>query len=512
MKTQKTIVPNNQRIAKNTLFLYVRLAIVMLVNLYTTRAVLNALGVEDYGVYNVVCGFVALFGFLNTSITNGIQRFYNYELGRNDTNAVIKVYNTAFVIQVLVAVLLLVSIESIGVWYVNNKLVVDSTRLESANWIFQFSVVSLLLVVLQAPYSAAILAYEKMDYYAVVSVIDALIKLSIAIGIPYVFGDKLIAYGFLIMLVQIINIILYYGYCKKNFSMLKLRRGFDKSMFKSMLVFSGWNIFGSFAYVVKSQGVNVLLNAFFGTIVNAANGVATQIASAIQTFSANLVVAFRPQLIQSYASGDYQRTEKLMFSMSKISYILMCLIAIPVIVEINYILQLWLGKDSVPSNTAIFTILTIVSSMINTLNMPIVQVVHATGNMKKFQLATSLVVCSILPLAWICLKCGFSAISVFWVTMFMSGVNQCVCLIVLRSIFKYNVLQYIYQIVIPCFIISVVPSTIAYIVRNMFDVSLYRLFLTFLMSEVLILSLSILFFNKAEKTMLRTMINKFIKR
>ena len=191
-----SVAQNNQRIARNTLFLYMRLAIVMVVNLYTTRVVLNALGVEDYGIYNVVCGFVTMFGFLNTSMTGGIQRFYNYELGKNGTNAVVKVYNTALVIQMMVAILLAIILEGFGVWYLNCRMVIDVNRLVSANWVFQFSVISLLLLVMQTPYSAAILAYERMDYYAIVSVLDAVIKLGIAIGLPYAVGDKLAIYGF----------------------------------------------------------------------------------------------------------------------------------------------------------------------------------------------------------------------------------------------------------------------------------------------------------------------------
>ncbi len=497
-----SVAQNNQRIARNTLFLYMRLAIVMVVNLYTTRVVLNALGVEDYGIYNVVCGFVTMFGFLNTSMTGGIQRFYNYELGKNGTNAVVKVYNTALVIQMMVAILLAIILEGFGVWYLNCRMVIDVNRLVSANWVFQFSVISLLLLVMQTPYSAAILAYERMDYYAIVSVLDAVIKLGIAIGLPYAVGDKLAIYGFLIMLIQVGNVMLYYLYCKKNFPFLRLKFDYDKQLVRSMLSFSGWNIFGSFAYAVKGQGINVLLNAFFGTVVNAANGIASQISSAIQTFSTNLIVAFKPQLIQAYASGDYKRTEDLMFSMSKISYILMCLIAIPIIVEINYILQLWLGKDAIPENTAIFSSLTVFALMINTLNTPVVQVIHATGKMRNFQIATSLVVCSILPLSWICLKFGFDAVSVFWISIILAIVNQIVCLVVLHTHFRYGVMSYVLRIIVPCFVVTVVSYILSSIIASLLEESFVRVCLTILSSTLSILALFILFLNKTEKILL----------
>ncbi len=507
-----SVVQNNQRIAKNTIFLYLRMAIVMAVNLYTTRVVLNALGVEDFGIYNVVCGFVTMFGFLNTSMTGGIQRYYNYELGKNGTNAVVRVYNTALTIQMMVAVLLVIILEGFGVWYLNCRMVIDVNRLVSANWVFQFSVISLLLLVMQVPYSAAILAYERMDYYAIVSVLDAVIKLGIAIGLPYVVGDKLTIYGLLIMLIQVGNVMLYYLYCKKNFPFLRLKFDYDQQLMKSMLSFSGWNMFGSFAYAVKGQGVNVLLNAFFGTIVNAANGIASQISSAIQTFSANLVVAFKPQLIQTYASGSYQRTEKLMFSMSKISYILMCLIAIPIIVEIDYILQLWLGEDAIPDNTAIFSSLTVAALMINTLNTPVVQVIHATGKMRNFQIATSLVVCSILPLSWICLECGFESVSVFWVSIILAVVNQIVCLAVLHAYFKYSIRAYILDIVVPCIAVTVISYALSHIVASCMEESFGRVCLTTLCSTLSILVLFVLLLNKEEKSLLHGLLKKIIKK
>lgn len=499
---------NNKRIAKNTLFLYVRMAIVMAINLYVTRVVLDVLGVSDYGVYNVVCGFVSMFGFLNTSMANGIQRFYNYELGKNGEDAVVKVYNTALIIQFVLAVGIVILTETIGLWYVNTKMVISPERIVAANWIFQFSVLSLVFVIMQIPYSAAILAYEKMDYYAIVSIIDVLMKLSIVLILPHLSGDSLILYGLLMMAISILNFILYYVYCHKKFHRLRFERIFDKSLFKSMLGFSGWNLFGSFAYVVKGQGVNVLINSFFGTAVNAANGIATQISSAILTFAANIVLAFKPQLTQSYAMGDYSRAKNLMFSMSKIAYTLMCVIAIPIMVEMDYVLTLWLSSD-IPTYTHSFANLTIIATMIGILNTPITQMIHASGQMKKYQIATSIVICSILPISWLFLKLGYGATSVFVITIIIMVINQVVCLQVLHSIFKFSLTKYVKEVVVPCIIITIIPLFAVSSISNAIGSFSIWNFIVVTIVNLLVVGISFyLTMNSAEKQIVKSYIVK----
>lgn len=500
---------NNKRIAKNTLFLYIRMAIVMAINLYVTRVVLDVLGVSDYGVYNVVCGFVSMFGFLNTSMAQGIQRFYNYELGKNGEGADVKVYNTALIIQLALAVGIVILTETIGLWYVNTKMVISPERIVAANWIFQFSVLSLVFVIMQIPYSAAILAYERMDYYAVVSIIDAVMKLAIVIILPHLPGDSLIFYGLLMMAISIIDFILYSVYCRKKFHHLKFKKVFDSSLFKSMMSFSGWNLFGTFAYVVvKGQGVNVLINTFFGTVVNAANGIATQISSAIQTFAANIVLAFKPQLTQSYAMGDYSRAINLMFSMSKIAYTLMCVIAIPIMVEMDYVLTLWLSSN-IPTYTHSFANLTIIATMIGILNTPITQMIHASGQMKKYQIATSIVICSILPISWLFLKLGYGATSVFVITIIIMVINQVVSLQVLHSIFKLSVTKYIKEVVIPCIIITIIPLFVVLSTSNAIGSSSIWTFIVVTIVNLLAVGISFyLTLNSAEKQIIQSYIVK----
>lgn len=445
----------NKRIAKNTFFLYIRMIFVLLVSLYTTRVILKVLGIVDYGIYNVVGGFVTMFSFLNASMTNGIQRFYNFKLGSEGEKALTRVYNSALFIQIGITIILLVLLESFGIWYLETKMVIPPDRLPAARWIFQFSVMSLVFLVLQIPYSAAIMAHERMDYYAFVSIFDAIAKLGIALAIPYVQFDKLISYGFLVFLIGLINFLLYFIYAKIKFQEIHLQKGRDGTLLKSMVSFSGWNVFGTFAYMTKSQGLNVLLNAFFGPAVNAARGVSYMIMNAILGFSSNIVVSFRPQLVQSYAAGDTIRVKKLFFSLSKISYILLFSLSLPIVIEISYILQLWLGKD-VPDYTVSFTILVLVNMVVSSLHTPLTQIVHAVGKMKTFQLVVSIVICSILPVSWIFLRLGADPTIVYWVSLAITIINQAVCLFVVRSIFSFSIRKYLGKVIVPCAVYSLI--------------------------------------------------------
>lgn len=473
MSEQTNVASSNKRIAKNTLFLYVRLAVVMLVNLYATRVVLDVLGVEDYGIYNVVCGFVAMFGFLNTSMTNGIQRFYNYELGKGGDAAVAKVYNTGVIIQGLVAFIFLALLLTFGWWYLNAEIVIPESRAGAANWVYIFSVLSMVFVIMQAPFSAAVIAYERMDFYALVSVLNSFITLAVVFLIKYAGGDKLIIYGLALMLLQLFCLLLYYLYCKRHFVHLKIERSFNKTLFKEMFKFSGWNIFGSFAFMLRSQGVNVLLNQFFGPTINAANGIASQVASAVQAFSLNIMVAFQPQLVQSYASNDYKRTEQLMLNMTSLSYLLYCILAIPIVIEIRYILELWLGGN-VPEYTEQFAILTVVIMGLGLFHTSITQVFMATGKLKTFQIVTSIIICAILPISWLCLQNGASPESVYVVTIAIFVVNFLICLLLLHREFKFDFKRYVIMIA-KCTIVTILALCISRYVHSSMQSSFIRL-------------------------------------
>lgn len=501
-------VQSNNRITRNTLFLYLRMALVLVVSLFTTRVVLHALGVEDYGINNVVCGFVSMFAFLNTSMANGVQRFYNFSLGRKDEYTVKDVYNISVVIQLLIAVLLVLILETAGTWYIHNVMNISTDRIHAAVWIFQFSVLSLALLVLQIPYSAAIMAYEKMDYYAYLSIFDVIAKLIVALSVKYADCDRLILYGALNFIVALVSFLLYYIYARKHFKELKLDMQFRKDLFKPMLSFSGWNIFGSFAYMIKGQGLNLLLNFFWGAIVNAARGVSNMVMSAIQGFQANIVIAFRPQLVQSYAEGNHARVLRLFYSLSKISFILLSILSIPVIIEVNYILKIWLG-DNIPEYTIQFTILALLNMIVSSLNTPVSQVVHATGKMKSYQIGTSIVICSILPIAWFSLKLGCDPTVVYWISLMITVLNQAICNLLLKKVFDYPIKDYTVKVILPCISFLVLVPIVPLAITMLIPSSFYRLIITCLSSLLISFVVAyIVVLDKEEKEMLIGFIRK----
>lgn len=504
---------DNKKIAKNTIFLYIRMLVVLGISLYTTRVVLNILGIVDYGIYNIVCGFVSMFAFLNNSLANGVQRFYNFKKGKCSSNEIPDVYSTSLAILAILVMIVFCLLETLGVWYIYNKMIIPAERFEAAFWIFQCSVVSLIFVILQVPYSAAILAFERMDFYAFVSIIDAILKLLIVLILPYSTLDNLVLYGVLSLLVSVSNFILYYCYSKKHFNKeLQLKKIKNRKLFKEITTFSGWNVFGTFAYMIKDQGLNVLLNAFFGPIVNAAKGVAMQVNSALQGFSTNIVAAIRPQLVQSYSAGNVMRVENLMFSMSRMIFVMLFCLSLPIIMELNFILHIWLS-DSIPEYTIIFTDLVLVNMIITSMNTPLSQVVHATGRMRNYQVCTSFVICTILPISWGLLKLGYSPVSTFVVCIIVSIFNQVVCLFLLRKIFPFSIKSYVVKIVMPCIVLSgfslIVPMTIKVLISEGYPRLVINT-LTTVLATVLLSYLVV--FSKDEKKLMNEFVQRFRKR
>lgn len=495
---QERIV-DNKRIAKNTVFLYARMLFVLLVTIYTTRVLLNALGVEDYGIYYVVCGFVTLFSFLNTSLSQGIQRFVNFEYAKSGDEAVIKVFNTSLVIQVVLIVLLSLVVELVGYYWFTHELVVPDERYHVAWSIFQFSVISMLINVLSTPYMALVISFERMNYYALVSIVDAMVKLALAFSLYYITYDKLLFYGWSLLIISVFNLFLYGGYCHIKFSFLKYSFNFDKTLFSAMISFSFWNFFGSLSSMVKTQGTNILLNSFFGVIVNAASGIAAQVASAVQQLSLNIVIAFRPQLVSAYSQNNLERVQKMMSVMSKAGFVLVYTLAIPIFLEINYVLSLWLG-ETVPTSAPAFSKLSLLSMIVGIFNIPVTQVIHATGHMKRYQLLTSLVMFSILPISWLLFKLSFDAIFIYWITVLITVINQACALIILYNVFKYDFKQYLIDVISPCVIIMVIAPIIPWFVCQMFETSFMRFLVVCLLSCFMMTLLSYFFLlNKIEK-------------
>ena len=486
--------------------------IVLLISLYTTRVLLRVLGVENYGIYNVVSGFVAMFSFLNGAMANGIQRFYNVALGKDGEEGLTPVFNAALRIQTILALIVFVLLEVIGIWYINNIMVLPAERIPVANLIFQLSALSLILIIIQAPYSGAIMAMEKMDYYSIVSIVETLLRLGFIFILQAITYDKLAAWGWINLALTLIVYLLYFAYCKRRFKFLQIKKGRDRLLFKSMLSFSGWNLFGTMSGILKDQGVNMILNYFCGPVVNAARGVSHQISAALQGFISNNNIAVRPQLTQAYAQGDTKRTFNLMFSISKLNYYLLLIMAVPLGVEINFVLQIWLGEN-VPEYTAPFALWIMATSLINNLNSPISLVVHATGKMKIYQLSTGFFSLLLVVVSVILLKIGLLPESVFVATFVVTAINQIVSLYILRSLVPFSLREYMKDVVSPCFLVTILAVVPTLLLKEFLKEN-WVSFIIVIVFGVLISLISSYFvgMNQSERKMALQFVNKFIKR
>ena len=502
----------NRRIARNSIFLTIRMFIVLVITLFTTRIILKSLGVVDYGVYNVVCGFVSMFAFLKTSMTNGIQRFYNYSLGNDSRYTTSDVFATSFKIQFILAIIIVGLTESVGLWYLYNKMVIPPDRLYAAQWIFHFSVISFLLVIMQAPFSAAIMAHEHMDFYAFVSVLDAVLKLVIALCLSFFAYDHLIVYGALLLGISIINFLLYFIYSKSHFPEIRFNKHRTKSLFASMLSFSGWNVFGSFSGVMKDQGINLVLNYFVGPIVNAAKGIASQVNGAFQGVVANIAVAIRPQVIQSFAAGNITRTMRLTYSISKISCCALYFVSWPIIIEINYILNIWLD-GVVPQHTPSFVILVLLVSFVNCLNSAVSGVIHASGKMMLYQIVSSTISIMCVPAAYIALKLGAHPEMAFVCTLVFAALSHLVSLFIMKTIVQYSIKDYFREIVWRFLILVLGTFIFPLIPHFLMPEGLLRLVVVLVVSLIVIAPfVYFITFNNDERMMAFLFIKSFSKR
>lgn len=504
---------NNKRIIKNTVFLAIRQVVVMVIALYVSRITLKVLGVTDFGIYNVVCGFVVMFTFLNAAFTTGIQRFFNYEYGKNGTEGSNKVFVNAVVVQLVLAAIIVVLLESVGLWYMYEKMVIPEERFTAAMWVFQISVISTVVMMLEVPFGAVILAHERMDFGAYVSILNQVLKLVIVLVLPYFFGDRLIIYGLLYFAVTLIDFLLNTIYAKVKFEEVNFRCKVDKSLLKQMLSFSGWNIFGKFAYMMKEQGLNMVLNLFFGPAVNAARGLAFQVTGALKGFVSNISVAAKPQMTQSYAQGNISRSLSLFYSVSKLGFCTLVFLALPICLEIDFILDFWLGKGEAPDYTNVFIIIVVMNSLIGTLTSQISFMVHATGIMKKYQLLTGLVELLVVPIAYVAMRMGGDPAMVFVVALFVNGLNYIVSLFILREIVSFSLKHYVSKVILPLLLFTVAASIIPIALRIIIPAGWLRVIVIFLVSALTVLvSFYYLGLGKDEKTMANAYIKQYLKK
>lgn len=412
-------VETNKRVVKNTIFLYIRTFVSMIISLYTSRKILEALGVSDFGIYNVVGGVISMLTFLNGSMSVATQRFLTVELGRKDKGNYSRIFNMAMLIHLGLAALVLIAAETVGLWFVNTYLNIPAGRMSAANWVYQASVLSTILGILQTPYHASIVSHEHMHIYAYVGLGESFGKLFLVLLLVVYPYDRLIFWGFIMFFFQFLMAIIYRIYCIRQFPECKLRLIWDSYIFNSMLNFTGWNMFGTIAWLLKDQGVNVLMNIFGGPVANAARGVSGQISGAVQGLTGGFQSAVNPQITKRYVANDPEATCRLLCESSKISYFLLFIIVLPVMMEADFILKLWLVE--VPPMASLFTRIILIEALLSALGNPMITSLMATGDIKWYQIVVGSSLLFIVPIAYIFLKVGFpietalivSALSIF---------------------------------------------------------------------------------------------------
>ena len=446
----------NKRIAKNTLVLYVRMLFTMGISLFTSRVILQTLGVEDYGISSVVGGVISMFTFINAAMVSSTQRYLNFELVRGDANQLRSVFSTSLQIHALIALAIIVLSETVGLWFLNEKLVIPEARMTAAMWVYQCSILSCAVSIMSTPYNAVIVAHEKMSAFAYISILDVSLKLLVVYLLVVLPFDKLIILSILTLLVQLFIRYIYTLYCHRHFPESYFQFRFNKTLFKEMFGFAGWSFWGNLAAILYTQGLNMMLNIFFGPIVNAARGIAVQVQSAVQQFVGGFQTALNPQITKNYASNNLPQMHSLMFRSARFSFLLLFFLSLPVLMETNFILTLWL--KTVPDDAVIFTQIMICISLIYTTANPCIIANQATGKVKIYQMVVGGILLLILPISYVVLKLGAPAYSVFIVHFCIESLAQFSRMYMLRKLIHLPLWQYMKNIYIP--IVSTVAIAI----------------------------------------------------
>ena len=456
---------NNKRIAKNTLLLYFRMLFMMVVSLYTSRVILNALGVEDFGIYNVVGGVVAMFSVISGSLSAAISRFITYELGKGDQSKLNKIFSASVTIQLLLSLIIVVLIESVGVWFLNANMTMPETRMAAANWVFQFSIVTFVINLISVPYNAAIIAHERMSAFAYISILEAIGKLAIAFLIMVSPIDRLIFYAILMCAVAVIVRLTYGHYCKKHFTECTYQFDWDKDILKQMFGFAGWNFIGASSAVLKDQGVNIVINMFCGPAVNAARGIAMQVNNAVAGFVTNFMTALNPQITKSYASGDREYMMTLIFQGARLSFYMLLLLSLPILMNTHYILVLWLKL--VPEHAVTFVQLMLVFAMSESISNPLVTAMLASGRIRNYQIVVGGLQMMNLPISYVCLRMGLMPESALIVAICISQCCLAARLYMLRGMIGLSSIRYIKKVYLNVLAVAVL-SVIAPILLSVY--------------------------------------------
>ena len=506
---------NNKRIAKNTLLLYIRMLLTMVVSLYTSRVILKTLGVEDYGIYNVVGGVVSMFSILSGSLSAAISRFITFELGRNNVEKLKNVFSSAVTIQIGLALIIILLAETIGIWFLNEKMVIPVERMNAANWVYQFSILTFAVQLISVPYNASIIAHEKMSAFAYISILEVIGKLMVAFSIAITPIDRLVYYGLLLMLVSLTICLIYGNYCRRKFEECTYHFKFDQSLLKQMFGFAGWNFIGASSAVLRDQGGNIVINMFCGPAVNAARGIAIQVSNAIQGFVTNFMTALNPQITKSYASGNFDYMMTLIFQGARLSYYILLLLSLPVILNAEYILSIWLGI--VPEHTIRFVQLVLIFAMSESLASPLITAMLATGNIRNYQLVVGGLQLLNLPLSYLFLRMGYSPEIVFIIAIIISVCCEMSRLYMLRAMIHLPVGRFLHKVYFNVIIVSITSAAFPYWIINDIEPNFINLVWTTLLCFVCTL-ISILFIgcNKSERILVYQKIqvikNKLIRK
>ncbi len=467
---------NNKRIAKNTILLYFRTLFIMVITLYTSRVILNQLGVEGYGIYNVVGGVVAMFAVISSALSSAISRFMTFELGRKDTSRLRAIFSTSINIQVAISLIVLILGEVIGVWFLNYKMSIPPERLVAANWVLQCSLVTFCVNIISVPYNACIIAHERMSAFAYISILEAALKLAICYMLIISPWDKLVSYAILMVAVSILIRFTYSIYCSHHFEECHYKRTNDKTILKEMTSFAGWNFFTNIAYVFNTQGVSLLVNVFFGVTLNAARGIAAQVESAVMQFVNNFTTAINPQITKCYAAGEKLEMFTLICRGAKFSYLLLFVMVLPIMIETEYILTLWL--KTVPEFTIIFVRLTMICAIVNILGNTSYTACMATGHIKRYVIWVTIAGLFVFPITWIGYAFNLPAESAYIIYIIVYIGVDATRLYIMRGLLGFPISLFLKNVILPIILTTIAGSIIPILVATHMQPSFARFVIT----------------------------------
>lgn len=498
-----------KQIAKNTMFLYMRMLFLMLISLYTSRVVLKAIGVEDFGIYNIVGGVVAMFAVISGSLSASISRFLNFEMGRGDSSRLKHIFSSSITIQIIVSIIIVLLAETLGLWFLNNKIVIPMHRSSASIWVYQFSVLTFVINLISIPYNAAIIAHEKMSAFAYIGILEGLLKLVIAYLITLTSFDRLVLYAALMSAIAFLIRCIYSIYCSRHFDECKYSFCFDQVLLKEMFVFAGWNYIGAIAGILRDQGGNIILNWFCGPVVNAARGISTQVNNAISGFVRNFTIAVNPQITQSFSNGNRTYMQILMYQGAKLSYFVLLLLSLPIIVNTPYLLGVWLGEY--PDYSIIFVRLTLILSMWESIASPMSTGLLATGNIKMYQLFVGGLNLLNIPVSYFLLLKGFPPETVLVVAIFISQFTLFMRLYFVKVLLSFDVTLFVFQVYLRLIVVSCISFAFTFSLYNVLEES----FMSFLYVSLfsIICTLTNIYFigcNLEERILLKSVVKKFI--